>query len=209
LALFLRTVTRNPAWLDSYTMVNTLAMEHPESYLALQHRASGLARVGEMADAAVAYDAAVQLAPRHYGLLTEAGGFYARLRQEEKAEALLRRAIAETPGQPTAYRLLAEQLIRLDRGREGHAIALLGLARAGPDRELWSLVSEAYIAKGDLEASVRARRAALTQDPESAHDWSRLAELLRALGRDEEAREAQIRADAVSSVNPSSPGAQP
>jgi tetratricopeptide (TPR) repeat protein len=209
LALFVRTVTRNPAWLDSYTMVNTLAMEHPESYLALQHRASGLVRVGEMEDAAAAYDAAVELAPRHYGLLTEAGGFYARLRQEERAESLLRRAIAETPGQPTAYRLLAEQLIRLDRGREGHAMALLGLARAGPDRELWALVSEAYIAKGDLEASVRARRAALTQDPGSVHDWNRLVELLQALGRDEEAREAQIRADAAAAMNPSPSGVQP
>ncbi len=191
---FVRTVSRNPSWLSTYTMVNTLAMEHPESYMALQHRAAGLARVGEMEDAGRAYDAAVELAPRHYGLLVEAGSFYARQRREARAEALLRRAVAETPGQPTAYRILAEQLIRLGRGREAHGVALEGLARAGPDRELWALVSEAYIAKGDLDASLRARMAALGQDPESSHDWGRLADVLEALGRQDQAVSARARA---------------
>jgi predicted Zn-dependent protease len=194
LSLFVRSVLRNPSWLSTYTMVNTLALEHPESYMALQHRAAGLARVGEVDEAARHYDAALELAPRHYGLLVEAGGFFARQRREERAEALLRRAVAETPGQPTAYRLLAEQMIRLGRGREGHRIALEGLARAGPDRELWALVSESYIAKGDLEASARARRAAIGQDPSSAHDWTRLADVLEALGRVEEADRARARA---------------
>jgi Flp pilus assembly protein TadD len=192
--LFVRTVSRNPSWLSTYTMVNTLAVEHPESYMALQHRAAGLARVGELEDAGLAYDAAVQLAPRHYGLLVEAGSFYARQRQEARAEALLRRAVAETPGQPTAYRILAEQLIRLGRGREGHGVALEGLARAGPDRELWALVSESYIAKGDFDASLRARMAALGQDPGSSHDWGRLADVLDVLGRTEEALSARARA---------------
>jgi Flp pilus assembly protein TadD len=191
---FVRTVSRNPSWLSTYAMVNTLAMEHPESYMALQHRAAGLARVGEVEEAGLAYDAAVELAPRHYGLLVEAGSFYARQRQEARAEALLRRAVAETPGQPTAYRLLAEQLIRLGRGREGHRLALEGLARAGPDRELWALVSESYIAKGDFEASLRARRAALGQDPGSSHDWGRLADVLDVIGRSEEASSARARA---------------
>jgi Tfp pilus assembly protein PilF len=192
--LFVRTVSRNPSWLSTYTMVNTLAAEHPESYMALQHRAAGLVRVGEVEDAGRAYDAAVELAPRHYGLLVEAGSFYARQRQEARAEALLRRAVAETPGQPTAYRILAEQLIRIGRGREGHRVALEGLARAGSDRELWALVSESYIAKGDFDASLRARRAALGQDPRSTHDWGRLADVLDALGRTEEALTARARA---------------
>ncbi len=111
-----------------------------------------------------------------------------------------------TPGQPTAYRLLAEMLIRQGRGREGHAVALRGLARAGADRELWSLVSEAYIQKGDLEAAVRARRAALGQDPGSVHDWNRLAELLEALGRPGDAARARARAHALDPDPPATPG---
>lgn len=196
-ALFVRTVARNPTWWSTYTMVSALAEEHPESYLALQHVGAGLARVGDKEGAARAYDAALELEPRSYALMVEAGAFYARSRVEERAEELFRRAIAETPDQPTAYRLLAEQLIRLGRGRDGHRVALEGLARSGPDRELWALVSEAYIAKGDLEASVRARRAALAQDPTSGDDWRRLADVLDALGRSEEAQEARARAGAL------------
>jgi len=195
--LFVRTVTRNPTWWSTYTMVSALAEEHPESYLALQHLGAGLARVGDQDGAARAYDTALELVPRSYALMVEAGAFFARSRVEERAEELFRRAIAETPDQPTAYRLLAEQLIRLGRARDGHRVALEGLARAGPDRELWALVSEAYIAKGDLEASARARRAALAQDPMSGHDWRRLADVLDALGRGEEAVQARARAGAL------------
>ncbi len=204
-ALFVHTVERNPTWFSSFTVMSTLAREHPESYVSLRSAAEGLTRVGEDTEAARAYDRAVALAPRHYGLLCEVGGFYARRRQDERAEALLRRAIEVTPDQPTAYRLLAEMLIRQGRGREGHAVALTGLARAGPDRELWSLVSEAYILKGDLVAAVRARRAALGQAPASVHDWNRLAELLDALGRTEQAGAARARARVVDATIPSPP----
>lgn len=192
-ALMIRTVTRNPTWMNTFTVLNTLAVEHPESYLALRARAAGLVRVGEVEKARASYEAAVALAPRHYGLLVEVGGFYGRLREYPRAEELLRQAIAVTPDQPSAYRLLAEQYIRRGMERKGHRTALEGLARAGPDRELWALVSESYIAKGDLEAAIRARRAALGQDPESAADWARLAELLDAVGRTRDAREARAR----------------
>jgi len=201
-ALLVRTVARNPAWMSTYVVLNTLAAEHPESFLALRGRASGLARVGQVEQAARWFDLAVRLAPQHYGLLTEVAGFYARGRQDDRAEELLRKAIDVAPDRPTAYRLLAEMRIRQGRGREGHRIALEGLARAGPDRELWALVSESYIAKGDLAAAVRARRAALGQDSTSVHDWERLGELLAALGREEAADSARARARTLGGVPP-------
>ncbi len=40
-ALFVRTVERNPTWMSSYTVVNTLALEHPESYLGLLGAGAG------------------------------------------------------------------------------------------------------------------------------------------------------------------------
>lgn len=190
LAALGRTVSRNPTWMSSYTVLNTLALEHPESYLALRARAGGLARVGRVDEAAASYEAAVALAPGHYGLLTEAGGFLARRRLDQRAEELLRAAIRVTPDQPTAYRLLSEMLIRQGRGREGHGVALQGLAAAGPDRELWGLVAESYILKGDLPASLRARDAALGLEPGSAHDWRRRAYTLEVMGRLDEAARA-------------------
>jgi tetratricopeptide (TPR) repeat protein len=192
--LFTRTVLRNPTWFDTYTVLNTLALEHPESYLAFRARAEGLARVGDVEGARESFEAAVALAPAHYSLNLQAAQFYGSRGEFSRAEQLLARAIQHTPDLPEGYLLLSEYLIRSDRAREAHAVALAGLANAGPEARLYALVSETYVAKGDLDAAVRARRAALGQAPGSTRDWSRLAELYEALGRAEEASAARARA---------------
>lgn len=87
-------------------------------------------------------------------------------------------------------------MIRQSRGRDGHRIALTGLARHGPEPNLWALVSESYVAKGDLEGAARARIAALGQAPASSRDWGRLADIYQAMGRPEEAAEARRRQSA-------------
>lgn len=200
IALFVRTVVRNPSWMSSYTVINTLALQHPESSMALQHRAEGLERVGDIRDAARVYEAAATLAPHNYALAVAMGDFFGRLKQFAKADSALVRAIRIVPDQAPAYRLLAEDLLREGRGREAHAVALKGLAEAGPDRELWAAVSESYVLKGDLAAAVRARRAALGVDPNSAADWRRLAELLHHMGRTAEADSALARAAETDSL---------
>ncbi|MEE8385594.1 MAG: tetratricopeptide repeat protein, partial [Dehalococcoidia bacterium] len=182
LLLLVRTVDRNPTWMSTYTVLNTLAQEHPESYRSIRSRAMGLVRVGESEEAGELYDLAAALAPGNYSLLVEAGDFYGRRRSWGKAESLLRRALMANPRSPEGYRVLASQLILQGRGRDGHRLALEGLARSGSDRVLWSLVSESYIAKGDLPAAIRARHAALGADPESSEDWMRLGDLLEATG---------------------------
>jgi tetratricopeptide (TPR) repeat protein len=89
-------------------------------------------------------------------------------------------------------------MIRRDFGREGHRIALEGLARSRNDQELWALVSESYILKGDLPAAARAREAAIALDPEAEYQWGRLADILEALGREEDAARARFTADSLS-----------
>lgn len=197
LALFLRTVVRNPSWMSSYTVMNTLAMQHPESSTALRNRAAGLDRVGDTKDAARVYDAALSLEPNHYGLNVEVGAFYGRLKEYARADSVLAHAIRISPEEAPAYRFLAEELLRQGRGRDAHTVALRGLAEVGPDRELWDAVSESYVLKGDLAAAVRARRAALGVDPHSAADWDRLGELLSAMGRTVEADSATAKARKV------------
>jgi hypothetical protein len=201
-ALFVRTVIRNPSWMSSYTVLNTLALQHPESSTALENRAGGLERVGDFEEAARVYAAAVTLAPKNYALNVEIGDFYGRLKEYARADSTLRRAIRLIPDAAPAYRLLAEDLLRQRRGREANRVALEGLAAVGPDRGLWAAVSESYVLKGDLEAAVRARRAALGVDPESSADWRRLAELLTAMGRTAGADSARARALATDSVAP-------
>lgn len=194
LAFFVRTTIRNPSWLSTFTMLDTLAREHPESYLAQRTRAAGLIRAGEVDEGRQAYLEALTLAPSNYGLLVEVAAFHGKRKEWSEAETLLRRAIASSPERLPGYRHLASQLINQGRAREGHAVALEGLARAGRDRELWSLVSESYIAKADLAAAARARRAALGADPDHGGDWRRLSEILEAMGDPEGARLARERA---------------
>jgi len=206
-ALLVRTVVRNPTWFSTWTVMNTLALEHPESAAAMRTRALGLERVGETQAAAELWRTVLALQPSHYGFLVEGARFFGRIGEGATAAELLDRAVGIRPDDASAYRALAELRLRRGEEREAHRAALEGLARAGGDAELWSLVSEAYVAKGDLEASVRARRAALGQEPGAARSWTRLAELLDALGRGEEAAGARRRAaDLEASPQPRSAG---
>jgi len=196
-ALLVRTVVRNPSWMSSFMVQSTLHEEPPESWRAIRARAQGLERVVELGEAAEAWDLAVRLAPMNYTLLVQAGDFNCRLGGWDRCESYLRRAIDLAPGYRNAYQLLAGAMIRRGFGREGHRIALTGLARSQNDRELWALVSESYILKGDLPAAVRAREAAIGADPTEGYQWSRLAEILDALGEVGRATEARRVADSL------------
>jgi hypothetical protein len=216
LAFFTRSVLRNPAWLSTYVVLETLNREHPESHLAFLNRGSGLDRIGEPEAAREEFSMALRLAPQRYGTLTEVAEFYGRMGDWAEAESLLRRAIEIAPSRDDAYRLLSAQLLRQQRGREAHQVALSGLASAGPHPDLWGAVSESYILKGDFGAALRARRAALGRDSTSAGQWARLAEILEILGEREEAMAARDKASAIrereKSVGPSGeirPGDRP
>ncbi len=196
-ALMIRTITRNPAWMDTSTALSALGGTHPESYVAVRARAAGLERVGDIEAARDLYGIALELAPGDYGLRVEVGTFYTRHDEKREGERILREAIGIVPNHPYAYRRLSEVLLLDGRGREAHAVALAGLGEVGADGELFALVSESYVAKGDFEAAVRAREAAAAQLPGSRNQWRRLAELYDRLGRRAQADEARQRADAL------------
>lgn len=194
LGAFLKTVDRNPSWISTFTVVQTLNEEHPESWRSIRGRAKGLERIGDLPAAAEGWDVAVRLAPLNYTLLVQAGDFHGRVGDWARGREYLNRAIGLWPTLANAYEILSENLLERGMGREGHRVALEGLARAGPDADLWALVSESYIMKGDLPAAVRARRAAIAADPEDGRQWARLGDLLEALGDPEGALEARARA---------------
>ena len=177
-----RSALRNPSWLDSYTVMNTLAVEHPESWRSHRSRAEGLVRAGDATAALAEYERSIALVPLDYSLLCEAGSLYLREGRLPRAEALLTSAVGAAPERPLAYRLLAQLYLVSGEARKAHGTALAGLAQWGPDSDLWGLVSESYVAKGDLPAAVRAREAALGADPSSDFDRTRLAELIDAVG---------------------------
>jgi len=177
-AFLVRSTLRNPSWLDSFSVMSTLAREHPESARAHRARAARLVQTGDVPGALREYEQALALLPGDYVLLCEAGSLYKRQRRLDRAQELLTAAVRIAPDRPIAYRLLAELHLLAGDGRRAHGTALAGLARWGADRELLAILSESYVAKGDLAAAVRAREAALAADPSSARDRTRLAELL-------------------------------
>lgn len=194
-ALFMaRTVDRNPSWLDTFSVLSTLAIEHPESWVSARTHAISLSGIGDHEGASRAYEAAIEIAPDHYQLLVEAAVFYAEIGRDDHAEELLLQAITLMPQHPEAYRRLGEQRLVRGRGREAHAVALEGLLRSRDDAGLWAVLSESYVAKGDLEAAARARRTALGRDSLSVTGWSRLAELYEAMDRLADAAAARTRA---------------
>ena len=74
-AFLIRSVLRNPSWLDSFTVMNTLALEHPESWRSHRSRAEGLVRAGDVDAALLEYEQSLALVPLDYTLLCEAGSF--------------------------------------------------------------------------------------------------------------------------------------
>jgi protein O-mannosyl-transferase len=192
-----RTVSRNPSWMSTFAVLDTLSNEHPESFLSVRARATGFAAVGEYEEASRYYEIALEMAPDAFDILLEVGRFYGERERWARAEELLTRATAIFPVHPAGWQARSEQLLLQGRGREAHRVALEGLRKAGPDRELWILVSESYVAKGDYAASARARVAALGAEEETSKDWLRLAEILEMDGRSQDAAQARERGRAL------------
>lgn len=184
--LSVRTLDRNPTWFSSFTVMQTLAEEHPESWRASMARAQGLVHAGDEAAAAEAYEAGVVALPTRFDLVSETGVFFKERRQLDRARPYLESAVALQPARPSAWVLLGELELLEGRFREAHAVATRGISAAVPQAELWAVLSESYVGGGLLDAAVRARRASLALES-TATGWSRLAELLEAVGAPEDA----------------------
>ncbi len=185
--------------MSTFTMLTTLGEEHPESLMAIRARAQGLDNVGEYEEADRYYQTALELAPEGYSLLVEVARFYGRGERWVEAESLLVHAIELFPTHPVAWQVLSEQRLNQGRSREGHAVALQGLSLVGSDRDLWKLVSESYVAKGDYDAAIRARWASFGVADDDSEEWRRMSELMELAGRSEEADAASQRADVLAS----------
>ncbi len=184
--------------MSTFVVQQTLNEDHPESWRALRARAQGLVRVGEISKAAELWERAALLSPMNYTLLVQVGDFYARNGDPERGEAYFRRAIQLAPDLVNAYQLLAARPYSPGPGARGPPHRpWRALKQGGPDRELWALVSESYILKGDLHAAIRARAAAIATDPVAADQWERMADILEEIGEADRASAARARAAAL------------
>lgn len=181
-AFAFRTVTRVPTWFSTFTVHETLATEHPESWRSDRARAAGLMRIGEEAEAFEYFESALAKMPNRFDLLLEYGVILKERRRLGQARELLERAVAISPARPETWRLLAELHLIAGRPRDAHRVAATGRIRAGEDAELWRLISESYVAGGFLPAAVRARRVSEVLEPGDPANQARLRQLLDVLG---------------------------
>jgi len=112
----------------------------------------------------------------------------ARARRSAEAEAALRRALAVQPDNAQALSELCSVLAELGRLDEAEACHLKALD-LDPNNPFFHLrLGDAHLLSGDPEGCEAICRHAVSLAPRSAPVWSRLAHILRCLGRFEEAR---------------------
>jgi tetratricopeptide (TPR) repeat protein len=103
LALAARTWTRNATWRDSQTWLNTLLVDHPESYKARFYYAQLLAALGKLPEADLEYTRARMLFQRDPYLYQSASDVAMRLHDYPRALALIDTAVAYHPELATAH----------------------------------------------------------------------------------------------------------
>ncbi|HSR42951.1 MAG TPA: hypothetical protein VLL48_12280, partial [Longimicrobiales bacterium] len=134
-ALAARTVLRNPVWESTATVVASLEGDHPESHVVLRDRARRALEDGRIDDADSLYARALDLVPRHYGVLVEAAQVSAVRGDWPEAGARFDRAVALHPRAPGAYLRVARRLLDAGRTADARVVALQGIARAEPTAE--------------------------------------------------------------------------
>jgi hypothetical protein len=147
IALFVRTVARNPSWMSTFVVVQTLSDEHPESWRAFRGRAQGLERWAGRATPARSGTRRSVSRRRTTRCSSRPPTSHARTGDAAQAEAYLRDAIRIVPELANAYQHLAAQLLRRGQGLRRIAPRSEG-SRAATTGAL-GRVSESYVAKGD------------------------------------------------------------
>lgn len=112
----------------------------------------------------------------------------------EKARDLYRQVIRRNPDFVSAYRFLAETLLRLGESREAVRILEEARERLGEQADLLRVLGVAYGPEGRISDSVRTLRRLLEIEPRNPTAWANLGASLEQLGKLAEARKAFERA---------------
>ena len=180
----LRTVTRNTAWRDNFSVFDTLMREHPESGRAQWLLGDAQHMIGNREAGNFAYRITISLLNGSYPVLVEVGRRLLVNGQTSAAKALLLRAWDENPDKGIAPQLLAG----IFYGERDYRAAIEAAEAAVAYYESQDLLSNHLLAhslaaEGRWEESVQARR--LTIEAGEGHRWQQwfwLAEAYAHLG---------------------------
>jgi tetratricopeptide (TPR) repeat protein len=136
-------------------LVNTLLAQHPDFVQALKLQGMLLEEQGRTADAAVAYESALKLAPNDPDVLLKAGAYKLAAGEKEQALELLEHCIRILPGDGDAQYYLA-QAYHLNGQNDLALRAIRKSLKAEPDNPpVWQKYGELLCITNDCDAGLR------------------------------------------------------
>jgi protein O-mannosyl-transferase len=159
-----RTWVRNPDWMDTPTVLQSMLRDRPEAYRPYWAWAAILTHQQRLHEAEPYWRMAYRLWPREPGMLSGFGAFLNATDRPAEALPLLQQAVEQTPWAAEPHYYLAEAYLAL--GQPDEAIAALQRAqRRGPiePRTLYAQLARGYEGRGDFDRAVAGWRIAVRQ----------------------------------------------
>jgi tetratricopeptide (TPR) repeat protein len=144
--------------------------------------ASGLQECGLWAEAAIAYERTLQLAPDLHAARNNLGNVYAELGRHADAVQAFQQVLAGTPQDAEVHSNLSHALMRLGRPAEAAAAGRRALALDPRLGAAHNNLGIALAAQGDFAAAFASYSQALRLNPRDADAWNNLGNVHRDLG---------------------------
>jgi tetratricopeptide (TPR) repeat protein len=186
-----RTWGRNPIWMSSTTVFDSMVDEHPRLWWVEWKAGQILAKAGRGEEALPWYRSAmVKTRRNHYNMLMDYAASLIGMGRRDEAERVLREGMVLAPEAVPARVLLASLLIDEGRFRESVEVgrAALRVPRFGEmsKEEIGDRLAVAYDALGRADTALALRRTTL-RDPvvgRAFETWFHYARLLKLAGDD-------------------------
>lgn len=170
----------------------------PDDAMAFCRLGNALIAAGDFAEAEAAYGRAAALEPDTGAVFSlRLADAYLKAGETERAETAARRCLASRPDEPLYHCTLGDILVRRGRLEEARGCYDAAVALRPEDAgAYYNRLGNALARDGRHREALEAFRAAVAAAPDTPALYERLAAACRALGLDEQAREAELRAGA-------------
>lgn len=174
-------------WRDTEAVFERVLVVNPRSWIA--HTNRGLARQtrGDLAAAAIEYEAALAAKPDHARALNNLGLLLVQRGQAAEGEALVRRAIDADPLYPRPHMNLAAMRANQGRHAEAEVSARRAVELAPLDPTMWSTLGGVLLRQGRASEAREAFARTVELRPRDVEGWIGLGQADEALDRRAEA----------------------
>lgn len=195
-AFTVRTITRNPVWYSTDTVLRSLMDTHPESYRAQWRAAVRETELDDHAEAHYHWELGYRLWPRSAAYIVDYASFHLNYGNPARAVELAQIALVEDPDAQLAGLVLAAAHLRM-RDFQGALEATDALIpELGLEPRVVRMRARALTGLGRSTEALAAWRLAMSTGPSSAADWIVFARALQMDGRLREALKALDAAEA-------------